>query len=215
MISFVVVAACLLPLSLGIELTGLFGSLTSPQFPNSYPNNQNVMWNITVPKGHRVKLYFTHFSLEPSHLCEYDYIQVFSEGNETVKFCGEAEKDYEDSPGNTAFYSAGNAYRFIPRKTSMSARPEWMESQYVTITVTIMWVAITALAGLDTCFIPIKEPALYHAAARKASQFGWTSWNHLTWRPTQTSPCPYDILKVATKTKGYGPFCGEETAAED
>ncbi|KAK0132324.1 Mannan-binding lectin serine protease 1 [Merluccius polli] len=73
----VCVLSALFYVSWSVELTGLFGSFSSLHFPQPYPDNHRVAWNITVPKGHRVKLYFTHFNLEPSQHCEYDYLQVY------------------------------------------------------------------------------------------------------------------------------------------
>ncbi|KAG7265361.1 hypothetical protein CRUP_006025 [Coryphaenoides rupestris] len=89
-----------------VELTGSFGDFRSPDFPRPYPDNRRVAWNITVPTGHRVKLYFTHFNLEPSQDCEYDYLQVLAESNETLRFCGDADKGSESAPRNTVVLSA-------------------------------------------------------------------------------------------------------------
>lgn len=84
---YVVVLFSLLHVSLSVEMTGLYGSFTSPNFPQPYADNQHVVWNITVPDGHRVKLYFTHFSMELSDQCEYDYIQVHVGGSQHPIMC--------------------------------------------------------------------------------------------------------------------------------
>lgn len=54
----------------------MFGKFQSPNYPEGYPSDTDITWNITVPLGFRIKLYFMHFDLEPSYLCEYDYVKV-------------------------------------------------------------------------------------------------------------------------------------------
>lgn len=54
----------------------LFGEVTSPLYPKTYPNNFETTTLITVPTGYRVKLVFWQFDLEPSEGCFYDYVKV-------------------------------------------------------------------------------------------------------------------------------------------
>lgn len=54
----------------------VFGRLVSPGFPGNYGNNQDRSWTLTAPPGYRLRLYFTHFNLELSYRCEYDFVKV-------------------------------------------------------------------------------------------------------------------------------------------
>lgn len=58
----------------------MYGSLQSPNFPDPYPRETRLQWNLSVPVGFRIRLYFSHFDLEPSYLCEYDYVKVRQHG---------------------------------------------------------------------------------------------------------------------------------------
>lgn len=68
--------ALLLCVAAAVELTDMFGEIHSPNFPDSYPSDSEMTWNISVPDGFKIKLYFMHFDLESSYLCEYDYVKV-------------------------------------------------------------------------------------------------------------------------------------------
>ncbi|XP_061493588.1 mannan-binding lectin serine protease 1 isoform X3 [Rhineura floridana] len=91
-----------------IELTDMFGEIQSPKYPDSYPSDSEVTWNISVPDGFRVKLYFMHFDLESSYLCEYDYVKVESEEQVLATFCGREATDTEQTPGQEAIVSPGS-----------------------------------------------------------------------------------------------------------
>uniref|UniRef100_A0A8P4GM08 Mannan-binding lectin serine protease 1 n=1 Tax=Dicentrarchus labrax TaxID=13489 RepID=A0A8P4GM08_DICLA len=83
--------------------------LQSPDFPDPYPRETSLRWNISVPPGFQVQLYFSHFDLEPSYLCEYDYIKVEAEGEVLALFCGREETDTEAVPGQQIITSPRNS----------------------------------------------------------------------------------------------------------
>ncbi|KAM6312928.1 LOW QUALITY PROTEIN: mannan-binding lectin serine protease 2 [Podargus strigoides] len=86
----------------------MYGRITSPNFPNVYPNHKERIWNITVPEGYAVRIYFTHFNLELSYLCEYDYVKLSSGGRTLATLCGKDSTDTEEAPGNKTYVSADN-----------------------------------------------------------------------------------------------------------
>ncbi|XP_037694503.1 mannan-binding lectin serine protease 1 isoform X3 [Choloepus didactylus] len=91
-----------------VELNNMFGQLHSPGYPDSYPSDSEVTWNITVPEGFRIKLYFMHFDLESSYLCEYDYVKVETEDQVLATFCGRETTDTEQTPGQEVVHSPGS-----------------------------------------------------------------------------------------------------------
>ncbi|XP_038190932.1 mannan-binding lectin serine protease 2 isoform X2 [Arvicola amphibius] len=85
----------------------VFGRLASPGFPEAYGNNQDWSWKLTVPPGYRLRLYFTHFNLELSYRCEYDFVKLSSGTKVLATLCGQESTDTEQAPGNDTFYSLG------------------------------------------------------------------------------------------------------------
>ncbi|KAM6215214.1 cubilin [Rhynchocyon petersi] len=68
------------------------GILTSPNFPNNYPNNWECIYTITVATGQQIALHFTNFSLEESIGHCADFVEIRDGGYETSPllgtFCG-------------------------------------------------------------------------------------------------------------------------------
>ncbi|NWW79543.1 MASP1 protease, partial [Climacteris rufus] len=99
--------ALLLCVADAVELTDMFGEIQSPNFPDSYPSDSEMTWNISVPEGFKIKLYFMHFDLESSYLCEYDYVKIETEDQELATFCGRETTDTEQAPGQQVILSPG------------------------------------------------------------------------------------------------------------
>ncbi|KAM4689065.1 cubilin [Discoglossus pictus] len=67
------------------------GAFNSPSYPEDYPANTECVWNILSSPGNRLLLSFITFSLQDSHDCTKDYLEI-REGNETGtligRYCG-------------------------------------------------------------------------------------------------------------------------------
>ncbi|KAM9217782.1 LOW QUALITY PROTEIN: mannan-binding lectin serine protease 2 [Leptosomus discolor] len=101
----------------------MYGRITSPSFPNVYPNHKERIWNITVPKGYSVRIYFTHFNLELSYLCEYDYVKLSSGGRTLATLCGKDSTDTEEAPGNKTYVSVDNNLMVVFRSDYSNEKP--------------------------------------------------------------------------------------------
>ncbi|XP_028252604.1 adhesion G-protein coupled receptor G6 isoform X2 [Parambassis ranga] len=70
-----------------LVLTEAQGDITSPCYPQIYPNSQACRWVLQAPAGFIVQLYFADFELEEAPGCIYDRVMV-NTGSTEVKFCG-------------------------------------------------------------------------------------------------------------------------------
>ncbi|KAK1340509.1 hypothetical protein QTO34_019079 [Cnephaeus nilssonii] len=101
----------------------VFGRLASPGFPGKYPDNQELRWTLTAPPGYRLRLYFTHFHLELSYRCEYDFVKLSAGTKVLATLCGWESTDTEQAPGNTTFYSPGPSLNVTFRSDYSNEKP--------------------------------------------------------------------------------------------
>lgn len=69
-----------------------FGLISSPNYPELYPNRKDCAWLFTTTPGHRIKLVFEDFELETHPECAYDHLTAYDgstlENTTLGKFCG-------------------------------------------------------------------------------------------------------------------------------
>ncbi|XP_012861476.2 complement C1s subcomponent [Echinops telfairi] len=76
----------------------MYGEILSPNYPQTYPNELEKSWDIEVPEGYGIRLYFTHLDLELSENCAYDYVQITSAGHVEGILCGQRTSKDPGSP---------------------------------------------------------------------------------------------------------------------
>lgn len=60
----------------GGPVTAPSGEIHSPSYPNSYPNNVDCTWVISVDAQHRVFFNFSDLDIESHSNCSWDYVAV-------------------------------------------------------------------------------------------------------------------------------------------
>ena len=95
-ICYVLPGAMTLPLTFAGDCGGVFnariGHLTSPAYPNLYPNNKSCVYKITQPSDTYIKLKILQFNLTFDTTCNDDYLEIrdgsTAESPLIGKFCG-------------------------------------------------------------------------------------------------------------------------------
>ncbi|CAB0044896.1 unnamed protein product [Trichogramma brassicae] len=89
------------------EITSPSGTITSPNYPDYYPGKKDCVWHFTTTPGHRIKLIFKVFDMEPHQDCAYDHIAIYdgdSPDSESLgQFCGNKEPHPILATGNQMF----------------------------------------------------------------------------------------------------------------
>ncbi|EJW72528.1 hypothetical protein WUBG_16565, partial [Wuchereria bancrofti] len=63
----------------GFTTNRMTGTVISPRNPQDYPNHIYCFWDISVPFGYHVALYFHRFDVQQSDDCSKDYIKISQE----------------------------------------------------------------------------------------------------------------------------------------
>lgn len=82
------------------------GYITSPNYPQNYPQNIDCIWVITVPNGEAVQIDFEdQFYIEPTASCGYDYLELrdgsTSSSDLISRLCGSTQPSTQHSTGSS------------------------------------------------------------------------------------------------------------------
>ncbi|MEE6466792.1 hypothetical protein FKM82_007053 [Ascaphus truei] len=103
-----------------VSNSNLTGSVTSPKYPDNYPQNADCVWTITVPNGEAVQLEFQdQFDIEHSTNCSSSYLELRdgADSNKRLiaKLCGNTLPVTYKSLG-TVMYLRFRSDNSTPRK---------------------------------------------------------------------------------------------------
>uniref|UniRef100_A0A670YBS2 Granzyme M n=1 Tax=Pseudonaja textilis TaxID=8673 RepID=A0A670YBS2_PSETE len=210
-----------------LQLDKMYGRIASPDFPNVYPNSKERIWNITVPHGYAVRLYFTHFNLELSYQCEYDYVKSC---REVTCILGDTEKErgrrlwhkLKPQPKTFSLSLLGTANSSLTLKEASAICVYFSGAEFTLqnsehsspfLSAHCPNKVLTARTGvISSPNYPNPYPKISECSYSIRVEEGFMIiLEFVGIFDVEDHPevlCPYDILKVKTPKKEYGPFCG-------
>ncbi|XP_039873812.1 adhesion G-protein coupled receptor G6 isoform X8 [Simochromis diagramma] len=144
-----------------LVLTEAQREITSPCYPQRYPNSYNCRWIMQAPTGFIIQLSFLDFELEEAPGCIYDWVKV-NTGSAEVVFCGLTANGLTlNSTGNqmvlsftSDFSVQKKGFRVSFQHVAVALRNQKikMSSGVGQITKVANSVSIPALSQLTICF---------------------------------------------------------------
>ncbi|NXD14826.1 C1S protein, partial [Nothocercus nigrocapillus] len=132
------------------DAASMYGEILSPNYPQVYPNDVQESWEIQVPPGYGIHLYFTHLDLEPSQNCEYDSVKILSGVHVEGVLCGRKKPRAPGSPIVEEFHVPYNVL-------TMTFQSDFSNEEHFT-----GFAAYYVAVDLDECTDFVEEPCSHH-----------------------------------------------------
>lgn len=101
------------------EITEPAGHISSPNYPDLYPPQKDCIWHFTTTPGHRIRLMFNVFEIEPHQECAYDHIALYdgnsADSHSLGRFCG-SKLPHPLSSTTNSMYMIFNSDASVHRK---------------------------------------------------------------------------------------------------
>ncbi|XP_018408691.1 PREDICTED: complement C1s subcomponent [Nanorana parkeri] len=117
------------------ESAPMFGEITSPNYPQGYPDNAKESWDVQVPEGHGIQLYFIHLDIEPSNGCEYDFLKVIIGDAVQDTLCGRSLDGATGLPIKERYYPTNKLKLLFTSDFSNQERHTGFSAYYIAVDI--------------------------------------------------------------------------------
>ncbi|CAG9559561.1 unnamed protein product [Danaus chrysippus] len=193
------------------DITHPHGTIFSPNYPDLYPSRKDCVWQFSTTPGHRIKLIFNVFELEPHQECTYDHVTIYDGASADEKtlgrFCG-SKLPHPVVASQNQMYVVFKSDASVQRKGFLATYSTACGG-YLSASETVKHLYSHARYGHDSyesranCDWSIVAPL---------GQF--VRLTFLTFELEPEANCGYDFVQVFGGLEGsagdYGSFCGSK-----
>ncbi|XP_026321881.1 tolloid-like protein 1 [Hyposmocoma kahamanoa] len=197
------------------DVTQPHGTIVSPNYPNMYPARKDCVWQFSTTPGHRIKLIFNVFELEPHQECAYDHVTIYdgasAEDKTLGRFCGN-KLPHPVAANTNQMYVVFKSDASVQRKGFLATHSTACGG-YLAATDTVKHLYSHARYGTDSyesradCDWSIVAPVGH-----------FVRLTFLTFELEPETKCDYDFVQVfggLERSGGdYGKFCGTKMPPE-